>query len=295
MLLTIFRFLSNAALPSQILKLLYECHSDTLQHLHITLGSPIGFYPGSLRTLDILIRDDHWELYSIHEAATVELFLNQFQNRRLERMCIIQEHKFPPRHDDPDYIRAAIKKRENAVHLDSLRELSLTGFDLEPIEKSLLHGINLHHLSSLTLWKCQGMDFLFDEMVKILRGNNLNLKHLAIKPRDGGNLSGLGLDTILKSVPKIQSFCLDWSGCELWGRDALVKNIGKMGGTLRVLFLCDVDCQIIDFEHKISAQQFATICSFCPHLEQLGYQVFEDTIRWGPGVDLLMVCIKIKC
>lgn len=185
---------------------------------------------------------------------------------------------------------------QKSAQLDQLRSLSLSHFVLPELTKPLLNMLGISLLTELTLWRCEETNVFLRAVAETLKGTELNLKHFAVALRFLEEEEDIDqpLDKILSSCSKLESLCLEWSagpGHEQL-RAPLFAKISKLGQSLRVLSLhCSAseDLRRFPSSDTLTHQELKTLCSSCPHLEQLGIELIDGSLDEPDDLTLFMV------
>ncbi|KAJ4299760.1 hypothetical protein N0V90_005006 [Kalmusia sp. IMI 367209] len=274
-----FRYLSLFAPNRSAMSTLYDNHSQSLKHLHISVGdAEYTQLFDKVRTLDLVMTHHEGDLRKV-----MNLLKNTLNNPNLERLCIANLSYYYM-----STLYSALTQGPGGPRKfnDTLKELTINGIEVnEPkFTAGLLQSINLDFLTRLTLWDCLRTKDLDRLTSNYSAANPIKLKHFAFSWRMEDNINARNLNdaamqcnqplhSFLILCTSLESLCLKWHGISdvTLVRDAIIQ----IGSNLRLLSL-----HYKDFEANqnprfstLKSSDLAIVCERCPKLQQLGFQM----------------------
>jgi len=276
-------YTSCVPLDIDIVTKLREQQRGSLRHIHAVLPEPTILATfQDLQTIDVWRPGvDFIPGVNPHDLAEFIGTLNRYQSAK--RLFV--GRSFP---DDVERMIDAFgsvllgKSRATAngsTKLHALEQLSIHGIDIVAPLFPILNGLlSWSQLTHLTVWRCTDPENFIQAA---MQGNGdvpLRLKHFAYQTYPYGTM-GVSHDLLIHFLDRcsiLQSLVLVIHGDPSWLPQALVMKLGALGKTLRLLSLhvivdsVELDANELD---TLLLDLIEQICSQCPLLEQLGYQI----------------------
>jgi len=262
---------------------LCEQQRGSLRHIHAVLPEPTILATfQDLQTIDVWRPGvDFVPGVNPHDLAKVIGTLNRYQSAKR----LFLGRSFPDHVDAMEDTFSSVlldKSRATAsgsTKLHALEQLSIHGIvivaPLFPILNGLLSWSQLTHL---TVWRCTEPEKFIQAAMQANSDVPLRLKHFAYQTYTYGTM-GVSYDLLIHFLDRcsiLQSLVLEIHGDLPWLPGAWVTKIGALGKTLRLLSLHKIVDSVAPDANELDTLElnlFEQICSQCPLLEQLGYQI----------------------
>jgi hypothetical protein len=165
--------------------------------------------------------------------------------------------------------------------LEKLRELSLFGLPLNmSLHEGLVSLIDFQQLTHLTLAQCELLPEFLANMVESINGGTLSLQHLGLEipdiPQGSEQSFNRDFDLFLRRCKHLRSFSLVWQQSDTSRPRCLLNALEHLGKELKLLSLHWDGPNDIE---TLEPEQLKQVCTLCPNLEQLGYQISDKKLE----------------